>query len=162
MNFHIRSFNPSNEEQLMKLKMIVALVVGLLFASSAFAKDYTVKMLNKGADGNFVFQPDFLKVQPGDTVTFEPTDPGHDSQSYLVPAGAKSWKGEMGKSVKVTFSKQGVYLYECSPHHLFGMLGVIQVGKATNKAEAEKAAKSMEAKQMMNKGRLDKLMAEVK
>jgi pseudoazurin len=152
-----------SEEKLMKAKLMTALIAGgLLLGSTAFAKDYTVKMLNTGADGTFVFEPDFLHVQKGDTVTFVATDAGHDSQSFLVPDGASSWKGEIGKDVKVTFSKDGIYLYECSPHHMFGMLGVIQVGKATNKAAASKAAADMEAKQMMNKGRLDKLMQEVK
>lgn len=147
----------------MKAKLMTALIAGgLLLGSTAFAKDYTVKMLNTGADGTFVFEPGYLHVQKGDTVTFQATDAGHDSQSFAVPAGAKSWKGDIGKDVKVTFTQDGVYLYECSPHHMFGMLGVIQVGKATNKAAADKAAAAMEAKQMMNKGRLNGLMEKVK
>lgn len=147
----------------MKAKLMTALIAGgLLLGSSAFAKDYTVQMLNTGADGTFVFEPGYLHVQKGDTVTFKAKDAGHDSKSFLVPAGAKAWQGEIGKDVTVTFSKDGVYLYECVPHHMFGMLGVIQVGKATNKAAAEKAAAAMEAKQLMNKGRLNKLLGEAK
>jgi len=41
-------------------------------------------------------------------------------------------------------------------------LGVIQVGNAVNKAAAEKAAQTVESKQLMNQGRLEKLMKEVK
>lgn len=141
---------------------LVAIVAMAAVAVPALAENFTVKELNSGAGGTFVFQPDYLHVKPGDTVTFEPTDAGHDSQSYEAPAGAQAWKSEIGKPITVTFKQDGVYLYECSPHHLFGMLGVIQVGKATNKAQAEKAAAAMEKTQLMNKGRLTKLMTQVK
>ncbi|MGH8396847.1 MAG: pseudoazurin [Gammaproteobacteria bacterium] len=140
----------------------LALVAVSLIATNVYAKDYTVKELNSGAGGTFVFEPDFLRVQLGDSVHFVATDPGHDSQSYLVPKGAASWKSDVSKDITVKFTKDGVYLYECFPHHMFGMLGVIEVGKAVNKSEAETAAKAMEAKQLMNQGRLEKLLTEVK
>src|SRR5690606_12111270 len=56
-----------------KILPIVA-VLAVLFAAPAFGADHTVKMLNQGADGMMVFEPAFLKVAPGDTVTFVPTD----------------------------------------------------------------------------------------
>lgn len=140
----------------------LALVAATLLAANAYAKDYTVKELNSGPGGSFVFSPDFLHIRPGDSVHFVAADPGHDVQSYLVPTGAHPWKAEISKDITVKFTKDGVYLYECSPHHLFGMLGVIQVGRATNKTEAEKAATAMEAQQVMNKGRLEGLMKDVK
>jgi pseudoazurin len=140
----------------------IALVAACLLAGTAYAKNFTVKELNSGPGGTFVFEPDFLHIQPGDSVQFVPADPGHDVMSYYVPNGAQGWKAEISKAITVKFSKDGVYLYECSPHHMFGMLGVIQVGKAGNKAAAEKAAKDMEGQQIMNQGRLEKLMAEVK
>ncbi len=147
----------------MKAKLMAIVVAfGLLFGSTAFAKDYTVQMLNSGKLGTFTFEPAYLHVQPGDTVTFKAKDPAHDSASYLVPDGAKGWKGEIGKDITVTFKKEGVYLYECKPHHMMGMLGVIQVGDATNLKAAKAAAKKMDAKLVMNKGRLDKLMKKVK
>lgn len=147
----------------MKTKLLIAtLTVVSLLSITAYAKDYTVKELNNGPGGSFVFEPDFLRIQPGDSVHFVATDAGHDSQSFLVPAGAKSWQSEVSKDITVKFTKSGVYLYECNPHHQFGMQGVIQVGKAMNKAEAEKAAEAMEKQQLLNKDRLEKLMQEVK
>lgn len=141
---------------------IILLAAALATTAVASAKTYTVKELNNGPAGTFQFDPDFLQIQPGDSVEFVPTDAGHDSKAYLVPDGAKAWQSEIGKPLTVTLDKQGVYLYECQPHHMLGMLGVIQVGKATNKAAAEKAAAEMETKVVTNKGRLTKLMAEVK
>ncbi|MBU6421200.1 MAG: pseudoazurin [Gammaproteobacteria bacterium] len=142
--------------------MLGALLAVSLLAANAYAKDYTVKELNTGAAGTFVFEPDFLHIQPGDSVHFVAADAGHDSQSFLVPAGAQPWKSEVSKDITVKFTKDGVYLYECNPHHLFGMQGVVVVGKAVNKEAAEKAAKAMEAQQLMNKDRLEKLMQQVK
>ncbi len=147
----------------MNFKIVLGAVLALsLIGASAYAKEYTIKELNSGADGTFVFQPGYLHIQSGDTVHFVAVDAGHDSQSYLVPTGAKNWKSEVSKDITVKFTKDGVYLYECNPHHLFGMLGVIQVGKPVNKQVAEEAAEKMEKQQLMNNGRLEKLMKEIK
>ncbi|MGH8281635.1 MAG: pseudoazurin [Gammaproteobacteria bacterium] len=146
----------------MNAKLVLSAVLALsLLSAGAYAKDYTVKELNSGTGGAFVFEPDFLHIQPGDSVHFVAADSGHDSQSYLVPAGAQNWTGQVSKDITVKFTQEGVYLYECNPHHLFGMLGIIQVGKAVNKAEAEKAAAAMEKQQIMNQGRLENLMKRI-
>lgn len=129
-------------------------VLGILAAVHVNAANYVVKELNNGPAGTFVFDPAFLHVQPGDTVTFEPTDLGHNSKSVLVPVGAKPWESEISKPLTITLSQQGVYIYECVPHNLFGMAGMIQVGVAVNKAAALKQAKAMEQKQLMNQGRI--------
>ncbi|MDE2195616.1 MAG: pseudoazurin [Gammaproteobacteria bacterium] len=144
-----------------KLLVSGAVLAVSLLAANAYAKDYTVKELNTGADGTFVFEPAYLHIQPGDTVHFVAADAGHDSQSFLTPKGAEGWKSEISKDLTVKFGVQGVYLYECNPHHQFGMLGVIQVGKAVNEDAAKKAAAAMEQQQLMNQGRLEKLMQDV-
>lgn len=147
----------------MNVKFISGLLLSLfLLGANAYARDYTVNELNSGPGGTFEFAPDFLHIQPGDSVSFVAKDIGHDTQSYLVPAGAKSWHGTISKDITVRFTQDGVYLYECNPHHAFGMLGVIQVGKAVNKQAAQAAAAKMEKVQIMNQGRLEKLMKEVK
>ncbi len=147
----------------MNTKLVLGAILAVfLIGTTAYAKDYTVKEMNTGPGGTFVFDPNFLQIQPGDSVHFVAVDAGHDSQSYLVPKGAQSWTGQVSKDITVKFTQQGIYLYECNPHHMFGMLGVIQVGKAVNKAEAEKAAADMEKQQLMNQGRLEGLMKEIK
>jgi hypothetical protein len=57
---------------------------------------------------------------------------------------------------------EGVYLYKCTPHAMMGMVGVIQVGEATNKADAEKAAEKLIGTMAMGKDRLDNYLAEIK
>lgn len=136
--------------------------LSLLFAVQAGAANYVVKELNNGPGGTFVFDPSFLQVQPGDNVTFEPADQGHNSESLAIPEGAQAWKSGISQPLTVTFTKEGVYLYQCLPHALFGMLGVIQVGKAVNKDAVLKAAEDLEHKQLMNQGRIGGIVKQIK
>ena len=106
-------------------------------ASPAAAKDWQVKMLNQGSNGQLmVFEPNFVAVKPGDTVTFVPTNGGHNAESIpgMLPAGAAPFKGAIGKPITVKFTQQGLYGYKCLPHSALGMVGLVQVGAATNKA----------------------------
>lgn len=138
-----------------------ALLIGTILSGSVWAAEHTVKMLNSGADGMMVFEPGFLKVEPGDTVIFESTDPGHNSSSHYVPEGAEAWDGPINQTISVTLDQPGVYIYKCTPHVMLGMVGVIQVGEAVNQAEAEEAAASFANSISMNKERLDKYMNQV-
>lgn len=146
------------------MKKIVLALLGfltMLFVLQAGAANYVVKELNNGPGGTFVFDPAYLQVQPGDSVTFEATDQGHNSESVSVPDGAAAWKSDISQPVTVTFTREGVYLYQCLPHALFGMAGVIQVGKAVNKDAALKAADELEHKQLMNQGRITGIMKQI-
>ncbi len=103
----------------------------LAVASAAGATDYKVEMKNQGANGGFmVYEPAYLEVQPGDTVTFEPTNPGHNAASIegMIPAGAQPFAGKINEELKVTFTTPGAYGYECTPHYNFGMVGLVIVG----------------------------------
>jgi pseudoazurin len=129
----------------MKTISTLALCAGLLLASStAMAADFEVKMLNKGSDGQaMVFDPPFLKVQPGDTVRFIPIDKGHDAASIngMLPEGAEPFKGKMSQELSVTFQKPGLYGYHCTPHFGMGMVGLIEVGGDTANLDAARQAK---------------------
>jgi pseudoazurin len=119
------------------------LAVLALSATPAAAKEWQVKMLNKGSDGKLmVFEPAFIKVAPGDTVKFVATQKGHNAESVagMVPAGGAAFKGKINEEIVVRFAKPGVYGYKCLPHVGMGMVGLVQVGAATNKADAAAAA----------------------
>jgi pseudoazurin len=138
----------------MRISFLIGAVAALAMASPAAAKDHVVKMLNKGAAGAMVFEPALVKVAPGDTVTFVPTDKSHNAESIpsMIPAGAQPFKGKMNQPVKVTFSKPGVYGYKCLPHYGMGMVGVVVVGNpATNLAQAQKVSHPGKAKQVFGK-----------
>tara|TARA_Y100000816_G_C26030846_1_gene539643 strand:- start:40 stop:399 length:360 start_codon:yes stop_codon:yes gene_type:complete len=91
-------------------------------------------MLNFGNDGSMVFEPGFLKVNVGDTVHFKSVDMAHNSESStgLIPVNASGWKGNINEDISITLTEEGVYVYQCTPHLILGMVGVIQVGSPTN------------------------------
>lgn len=127
----------------------------------ALAKNYQVKMLNKGAEGAMVFEPALVKLAPGDSVTFVPTDKAHNAQSLpnMIPTGAAAFQGKINQQFTVVFSTPGVYVYKCLPHYFMGMVGVVQVGKPANLTDVIAGI----AKTPPNaKARLAKLIARVK
>jgi pseudoazurin len=132
---------------LMKLAAAL-LVVGV--AATADAAEFEVKMLNKGAKGIMVFEPDLLKLTPGDSVRFIPTDKGHNVETIkgMTPDGATSFIGKMNEEILVTFDKAGLYGIRCKPHYGLGMVGLIVVGDPANIAEASQVKHPGKAKKV--------------
>ena len=134
-----------------KFSLLAGAAAAIALASPASAADHVVKMLNKGTAGMMVFEPALVKVKPGDTVTFVPTDKSHNAESItgMMPAGAAPFKGKMNQPFKVTFAKPGLYGYKCLPHYGMGMVGVVVVGNASsNLAAAQKVSHPGKAKQV--------------
>lgn len=122
----------------------VAAVLLTFVALPAMAADFEIQSLNKGAAGAMVFEPSMVTVAVGDTVTFVPTDKGHDAQTMkeILPEGGDTFKGAMGKEVVVTFTKPGVYGVKCAPHLGMGMVALVVVtGEAPANLEQAKTAK---------------------
>ena len=135
-----------------------------VMTSYAFSEDFEVNMLNQGADGVMVFEPSVLKISVGDTVTFKPTNPGHNSASIagMIPTGANSWDGGMSQEVKVTFTEEGTYVYQCTPHLMMAMVGVIAVGDASvNLSAIKEAASDKKSEFMMSAQRLDQYLDDI-
>ena len=108
-----------------------AFVCALAASGAAMAADHQVLMLNKASDGRAMqFEPAFLKIEPGDTVTFVPQDKGHNAETILdmIPEDAQTWKGKTNEALTVTLTAEGLYAFKCFPHYAMGMVGLIQVG----------------------------------
>ncbi|TIS55546.1 MAG: pseudoazurin [Mesorhizobium sp.] len=137
---------------------IAAALAASVLAGAAQAADHQVQMLNKGEKGVMVFQPDFVQAALGDTVTFVPTDKGHDAESIkgMIPDGAEPFKGKPGEQITVTLDKEGVYGVKCTPHYGMGMVALIVVGKPVNLAQAAAVKQSGKAKKAF-----EALLAEV-
>ena len=128
----------------MRTIQILATAAVLAFAAvPALAANFEVHMLNKGETGAMVFEPALTKVAVGDTVTFLPTDKGHNAETMkeILPEGAETFKGTMGKEVVVTFTQPGAYGIKCSPHLGMGMVALVVVGDEPVDVEAIKAVK---------------------
>ncbi|MFT4013857.1 MAG: pseudoazurin [Paracoccus sp. (in: a-proteobacteria)] len=133
-----------------------------LTAASAHAANHEIKMLNFGEQGGMVFEPGFLKVAPGDTVTFQPTNSGHWVKGLIQPEGADPLESKLDQPYTVTLTQEGVYVYACPPHMMMSMVGVIQVGAASNIDQVREELPGHARRMFQNKGRLDGYLAQIK
>ena len=142
------------------------LLITLIFFAqlSLHSENYVVKMLNQGSTGIMVFEPAVLEINVGDTVTFEATDAAHNSASIpgMLPNGASEWFGELSRDITVSFDVPGVYGYQCTPHSMMAMVGVIKVGGDSSNIESVKAvANSYKSTFVMNQARLDEYLSKI-
>ena len=109
-----------------------------------YSKTHTVKMLNQGATGVMVFEPAFLKINVGDTVTFESTDAAHNSASIpgMIPSGASPWNGQLSRDISVTFEIPGVYGYQCTPHAMMAMVCLLYTSPSPRDVEESRMPSS--------------------
>jgi len=124
-------------------------------------EQYEVRMLNQGADGVMVFEPSVLQVELGDSVTFKAENPGHNAASIegMIPDGADPWDSGMSQDITVTFSEEGTYVYQCTPHLMMSMVGVITVGDAnSNLGMIKDAASEKKSAFVMEQDRLDRYL----
>src|SRR5260370_42369334 len=96
------------------LSVLLAAAPFVALALPVSAAEVQVKMLNKGPEGAFVFDPAFVKIQPGDTVRFVPTDKGHNVVSIegMFPEGHEPLAAKIGEATVVTFANPGGYGYQ--------------------------------------------------
>ena len=127
----------------------VALAAALaLVGGTAMAATIEVQMLNRGEQGAMVFEPAFVQAQPGDVIEFVPTDKGHNVETIdgMLPEGVEPFASPMGEGYTLTVDTEGLYGVECKPHAGMGMVGLIQVGAATNKDAVVAAAAELRGK----------------
>ena len=129
-----------------------------------YGANHSVKMLNQGSSGVMVFEPAYLKINIGDSVTFESTDAAHNSASIpgMIPSSASSWNGGLSQDLTVMFDVAGIYGYQCTPHSMMAMVGVIQVGDDKSNLDSAKAvAQQFKSSFVMNQTRLDNLLSKI-
>lgn len=125
----------------LKILMAAALFAGAI--TPALAADYEIQMLNKGVEGAMVFEPAQVQIQPGDTVTFIPTDKSHNAEAIkeILPEGAEPFKGKINEEITVTFTEPGAYGVKCLPHIGMGMIALVVVGEDPANIDAAKEVK---------------------
>ena len=116
------------------MKNLIIASIMALFSTSVFAEDLTIEMLNKREDGaKMVYSQDIARIDVGDTITWVPTQKGHNVEFIAGPDGWKApKKSKLSKEVSITFDTPGVYLYQCSPHKTMGMIAIVVVGNGDN------------------------------
>ena len=112
--------------------LAAVLMTAFLHAAPAAAESFRVEMRNRGEQGSMVFEPDFLAIEPGDSVKFIATHKSHNAASIdgMVPEGYAGFKGKINEEIEVTFDQPGFYGIKCSPHFGMGMVMLVKVGEA--------------------------------
>ena len=115
------------------MRIAFALATGLaLFAQPAAAETHEVRMLNRNDTGGMVYEPDYIRLNPGDTIKFIATHVTHNAATMpeMLPDGARPFKGRINEEIEVTFTEPGFYGIQCIPHYAMGMVMLVQVGDA--------------------------------
>ena len=142
------------------MKYVFVILFGLFIANVSFAEDTTVEMLNKLDKRTMVFSKEIIRVDPGDTVFWKATNPGHNVEFISkkgVPAGVEKFKSKVGKDTEFTFTVPGIYAYWCVPHKTLGMIGFIIVGNDLSNLDSIKKVKFIGKSKKIAKG----LIAEI-
>ena len=115
------------------MRFTLAAVLLAIGMGTAHAEDITIDMLNKRDDGaKMVYSQDIATIDVGDTITWLPTQKGHNVEFIAGPDGWEApKKSKLGKEYAYTFDKAGVYLYQCTPHKSMGMIAIVVVGDLT-------------------------------
>ena len=143
---------------------LLTLGLVLALATPALAEDMTIDMLNKRDDGaQMVYSEDIARIDVGDTITWVPTDKGHNVE-FL--AGPMNWeapkKSKLSKEYSYTFDEPGIYLYQCTPHKSMGMIALVMVGeKAMVGAHNMHMIHDANVKGMKSKKKLAKLLEDL-
>jgi len=104
---------------------VAALLLGLAVPASAADREIRA--------GDFFYAPGYVRVDPGDTVTWRIEDGApHDiTARRRAPAAFESGTKAPGETFAFTFTEPGRYVYVCTLHPNLGQRGVVQVGPDT-------------------------------
>ena len=108
-------------------------------AAAAATKDVAI--------GDFFFKPDYVRIEPGDPVTWTSDGSPHDVKSRPgSPLAFDSGELLPGERFSQPFPAAGRYPYLCSIHDF--MLGVVQVGPDTVAPKLSKLAATVRGKRV--------------
>jgi pseudoazurin len=115
------------------MRFTLAAILLAIGMGTAHAEDITIDMLNKRDDGaKMVYSQDIATIDVGDTITWLPTQKGHNVEFIAGPEGWEApKKSKLSKEYSYTFDTPGVYVYQCTPHKSMGMIAIVVVGDLT-------------------------------
>ena len=79
----------------------------------------------------------------------------------MIPAGAKPWTGSLSQDIEITLTEEGVYVYQCTPHNMMAMVGVIKVETALQPRSDKEESCKLQKTFLMNQERLDSYLSQI-
>ena len=125
----------------------LCVAVGAMVAlpSVGIAADHVVRIVSDYENLRMVFEPKYLKIEPGDQVTWvNQADEEHNVMTFPdgYPKGATAFQSPImtkaGEQFSHRFEVSGTYEYHCLPHLPMGMRGLIIVGQASEQGDFHK------------------------
>jgi plastocyanin len=114
-------------------------------SGSALPGEGTTKTVAVGPNGQNIFDPETVYIQPGGTIEWEWGSGGHNvaPESDSLPEGAE-WEGvqdlqDEGYTYSHQFTIAGEYPYVCTPHESVGMVGSVVVNESGEAPQSEEA-----------------------
>ena len=125
------------------ITILLVMLTGIFFLSSASAADQTIEMLNKLDKENMVYSKKIVKIDIGDTVFWKAAKPGHNVEFIKggVPEGVGKFRSALSKDTEFKFEIPGIYAYWCTPHKGMGMIGFVIVDNDKSNLDAVKNIK---------------------
>ena len=114
---------------------IILLALSLIVSPFLSAQTlYEVQMLNRNESGPMPFEPDYLAIQPGDSLRFIPENKGHNVGTIkgFLPEGAERFMSKIDEDFTTRFDVEGWYGLRCPPHYSMGMVMLVKVGNPSN------------------------------
>lgn len=145
------------------LKTTVAVLccakTGLASASPSRTIDQITDPGATAAKNMFRFEPDFIRLSPGDELTFLNSRSQHTVHSVpeLWPEDAPLVKIANKDEVTVKFEQEGYYGFRCQRHGQYGMVMLVAVGTAGSTLPLRPIVETMKAKRRERAGFLDLL-----
>ena len=136
------------------LSFYLAVFFTVFVVATAQAGGRQIQMLNKDDQGNkMVYSEELVYVDVNESITWVPTDKGHNVEIIAAPEGFDiPKKSKNGKEVTIEFTVPGIYYYWCTPHKGMGMIGLVVVGNdISNKDQIAKAKAMGKSKKKLKK-----------
>jgi|TARA_B100000780_G_scaffold15250_1_gene10130 pseudoazurin len=125
----------------MKYILLSFLILFSFSSNNAFSNTIEIEMLNRSGKNIMAFSKRVVNVDIGDKIFWKATNKGHNVEFVSFPKGVKVFKSKLGKDTSFDFTIPGIYLYQCTPHKMMGMIGIVVVGKDYSNLEIIKKSK---------------------
>ena len=124
-----------------KMSKILSIILFSLLSFKSFAETLEIEMLNKLNKEKMVYSTKVAKINLGDKIIWKSVSKGHNVEFLSMPEGVKKFKSKINKDAEFTFTKPGIYLYQCTPHKAMGMIGLVIVNNDKSNLDKIKKVK---------------------